>query len=34
MWRAAAASDPGLRSFVQFWLGRGAGHRTAALPGQ
>ena len=32
--RVSVATDPALRTFVQFWLGRGAPHTRAALPGQ
>lgn len=30
--RASSAADPALRSFVEFWLGRGARVRAAPLP--
>jgi hypothetical protein len=34
MLRATSAADPALRSFAQFWLGRGAASQPAVLPGQ
>jgi hypothetical protein len=34
MLRAGSASDPALRSFAQFWLGRGAASQPGVLPGQ
>jgi hypothetical protein len=32
MLRTASPGDPALRSFAQYWLGRGAPRRSAALP--
>lgn len=32
--RVTGPTDPALRAFVQFWLGRGAPHAPATLPGQ
>jgi hypothetical protein len=32
MLRAAGPGDPALRSFTQFWLGRGAPRASGALP--
>jgi hypothetical protein len=34
MLRAGSASGPALRSFAQFWLGRGAASQRGVLPGQ
>ena len=32
MLRVATPTDPALRAFAQFWLGRGAPHASGTLP--